>query len=209
MFASTGRRLRAGPWLLALAMLAGVGCNEARYDHKTESEWLSEFRSGSVDRRIWAAGALGIMGAKSPKTRSALVEALRDTSDGIAVAAAKALAHLPEASEHRAWVIGRLLQVASHVHGPDRLSAIEALGLKPYRDPRSLPMLIVALADTQPGMRATAAMTLGMLGETARPANNALHAALKDTHQMVRQEVQDAIRSITGERLEHASPPRP
>lgn len=206
---STRQREVAGPWFLICAVLACLACNEATYDHKTESQWLSEFRSGPVDRRIWAAGALGVMEAKSPKTRSALVAALADTSDGVAVAAAKAMAHLPESTDHRGRVIAFLLRIASEGNGPDRLSAIEALGLKPYRDRRSLPVLIVALRDTQPGMRATAAMSLGMLGDAARPANDALHAALKDTHQMVRQEVQDAIRSITGERLEHALPPRP
>lgn len=200
---------RAGRKLTALVLLACIACDESTYDHKTESQWLAEFQAGPVEGRIWAAGALGVMRAKSPKTRHALVAALGDASDGVAVAAAKAMVHLPEATTHRERVIGLLLRVTSQGRGPDRLSAIEALGLNPYQDARSVPVLIAALGDAQPGIRATAAMSLGMLGETARPASDALHAALRDTHELVRHEIQDALRSITGEQLLHAPAARP
>lgn len=195
--------------LLAWALLACLACGEARYDHKTESQWRAEFGNGPVERRIWAAGALGVMRARSPKTRASLVAALDESSEGVAVAAAKAMVHLPEATTHRERAISLLLRVASQVQGPDRLSAIEGLGLVPYHDARSVPVLIAALGDPQPAIRATAAMTLGMLGEAARPASDALHAALRDTHELVRHEIQDALRSITGERLIHSPTARP
>lgn len=199
----------AGRKLIASVLLACIGCDEPTYDHKTESQWRAEFQTGSVERRIWAAGALGVMRAKSPKTRVALVAALDDSSEGVAVAAAKAMVHLSEATTHRERVLRLLLRVASQVQGPDRLSAMEALGLEPYQDARNVPVLVAALGDPQPAIRATAAMSLGMLGEAARPASDALHAALRDTHELVRHEIQDALRSITGERLKHSPTARP
>lgn len=185
----------------AAAMLAG--CAEPRYDEKTEREWLRTFRNGSVHERVWAAGALAAMGARSDGTRQMLVAALKDSSDAVAAAAAKAMAELDEARQHRETILSMLWRIASHPRSRGKDIALETLGLRPYRDARNIPVLVAALRDSSVGTRATAAVSLGMHGGLASPAVEALHHALRDTNSMVQHEIRDAIRAISGERLQH------
>ena len=113
------------------------------------------------------------------------------------------MTHLEEAREHRERVLSLLWRVARGSTSDARISALEALGLEPYRDPRSVPLLAQALEDSSVSARATAAVSLGMLESLGRPALDALHRALSDTSSMVVHEVRDAIRAISGERLQH------
>ena len=202
----TAAAQQQGPVTLVCLLATGAvlaSCGPARYDNKTEREWLAEFRDGSTDQRVWAAGALARMDAVSEDTRRALQNALDDSSGAIAVAAAKALAPHEDARRHRSRILALLWQTASDTTAMSRLSALEALGLEPYHDARSVPVLATALQDHSPGVRATAAVTLGALGKLAISAEGALHDALADSNEMVRHESRDALNAITGERLQH------
>lgn len=106
----------------------------------------------------------------------------------------------------RDYVITRAFPLANNEHPPERVAAIEVLGKEPYVDARSVPSLSGALRDPSPGVRATAALTLGRLGGTARPAVSALHDALRDTNELVRHEAQDAITAINGVQHGHKQP---
>ena len=190
----------------ALAIMAACGFGEERFEYKTESQWVSTLRAGTAKERIWAADALGRMKAKSAAARDALVAALQDSSDAISIAAADAIASTG-GSDVRDYVLTRVLPLAKNEHSPDRVAALEVLGREPYLDARSVPILIGALRDPSPGVRATAAMTLGRLGESAQGAVSALHEVLRDTNDLVRHEAQDAITAINGVKHGHNKQP--
>ena len=182
-----------------------TACGEERYEYKTERQWVAALRSGSVEDRVWAAGALGRMEAESQAARDALIAALQDSSDAISIAAAEALSSTMGA-EVRDYVLTRVWPLASNEHSPDRMAALEVLGQPAFADRRSVPILMNALRDPSPAIRATAAMTLGLLSELAAQAGPALHEALRDTNELVRHEAQDAITSISGVRHGHKTP---
>ena len=178
------------------------GCQEPRFQFKTEREWLSSFQGGTTSERVWAAGALGELGIKRADSRDALVRALDDSSADVRVAAARAIAVVPPSPERRERVL-QMLWTAARQHTPAGTSALEALALEPYRDGRSIPLLVSALGDSLAETRATAALTLGQLGKLASPALEALHRAMRDTSEIVRIESSHAVRSISGERIAH------
>lgn len=190
---------------IILAALAGCGFGEDRFEYKTERQWVSALRSGSVQDRVWAAGALGRMKAESPAARDALIAALQDSSDAVSIAAAEALSG-SIGSQVRDYVLMRVWPLAGNEHSPDRMAAVEVLARPAYSDPRSVPILVKALRDPSPGVRATAAMTLGRLGELAQPSVSALHETLRDTNELVRHEAQDAITAINGVKHGHKQP---
>ena len=164
---------------------------------------MTMLRTGSGVDRIRATAALGQMKARAPDTRSALVAGLADTSMAVAVWSARAMTHLEEASRHRERILLLLWRAAGDTAFDGREAALEALGMEPYQDPRSVALLVAALADPAPSTRATAASSLSHLGPVAAPALDALHAALRDSNEMVRHEVRHAIREISGEELRH------
>ena len=186
----------------ALAILGACGFGEPRYEYKTERQWIAALRQGTIQDRAWAAGALGRMKAESQPAREALIAALQDSSDALSIAAAEALS-VSIGSQVRDYVLTRVWPLATNEHSPERMAALEVLGKEAYADSRSIPILVKALLDPSPGIRATAAMTLGLLGESAEAAVPALHAALRDTNDLVRHEAQDAITAINGVRHGH------
>lgn len=188
-----------------IALMLAAACGEERFESRTESQWVSTLRSGATKERIWAAGALGRMKAQSTAAQDALIAALQDSSDAISIAAADAIA-ATGGSDVRDYVLTRVFPLARNEHSPERVAAIEVLGKEPYADARSVPILVGALRDPSPGVRATAAMTLGRLGGAARPAVSALHEVLRDTNELVRHEAQDAITAISGVQYGHKQP---
>lgn len=188
----------------ALAVLLACGGDD-RFEYRTERQWVAALRSGSVQDRAWAAGALGRMKAESQAARDALIAALRDSSDAVSIAAAEALSG-SIGSQVRDYVLTRVWPLASDEHSPERVAAVEVLGRPAYADPRSVPVLVNALRDPSPGVRATAALTLGRLGELAETSVSALHEALRDTNELVRHEAQDAITAINGVKHGHKKP---
>lgn len=188
---------------LITALTVTSACNERRYDYRTESEWRDELRSSDERRRLWAAGALAAMDAKSDETRHALVNALEDTSASVRIAVAKALSERHEGRTLRGYILGILWRTAVDSTSETRVSALEALGLEPYHDARSLPILIAALRDPSAATRATAAVSIGMFRYKARPAESALQALMQDSSEVVRHEARDALTAITGRKYEH------
>jgi HEAT repeat protein len=191
-------------WKFALVCGALVwsGCQEPEFQFKTEREWLASFQGGTTADRVWAAAALGELGLKRADSREAMVRALDDSVADVRVAAAKAIAVVPPSQERRERIL-QLLWTTAPQRTRAGISALEALALEPYRDGRSVPLLVNALRDSLAETRATAALTLGRLGKLGTPALAALHGALRDTSQMVRTESSHAIRSISGERIAH------
>lgn len=185
---------------LLLVVAAGIlGCNEPRYQQKTESQWRSELESGNPQTRRWAADALEAMKAASDETDHALAKALGDPVDAVSVAAARALALRPDARQLRDLILERLWAVAS-ADGDARISALEALALDAYQHERSVLLLAEALRDSSAGVRAIAASSLRAFGKRAAPAVAALQAAEADTNALVRHEVRDALSAISGSR---------
>lgn len=78
------------------------------------------------------------------------------------------------------------------------MGAIEALALEPYRDGRTIPVLIEVLHQSAGVTRASAAAALAQFGPRAAAAEEALHTALRDSSDAVRHEAQHALRSIEG-----------
>lgn len=189
--------MRIAAAVLAVALVS-AGCNEPRYQYKTEKEWLSELRADEARRRAWAADALGAMKAESDETRHALLQALNDESASVRVNVAKSLAHLSEGRKHRATILQMLWRVASDSLSDAQLIAVEALALQEYRDDRSLPLLIAALKDNSAAMRGAAAATLAQFRSRAKAAESALQEALSDTNETVRDEARHALAAITG-----------
>lgn len=183
--------------------IALPGCEGASHDGRTEEEWVTIVRTGSGPDRIRAAAALGQMKARAPVTRSALVAGLADTSMAVAVWSARAMKHLEDASRHRERILLLLWRAVGDTAFDGREAALEALGMEPFHDPRSVALLVAALADPAVSMRATAASALSHLGSVAAPALDALHTALRDTNEMVRHEARHSIREISGEVLRH------
>lgn len=181
-----------------VVLLVATACNERRYDYKTEKEWVAELNSNDAQRRAWAANALGAMGPKSDATLHALSEALSDESSTVRVNAAKALSALDEADHHRDRILIMLWRIVGDPRDEAQLIAAEALALERYRDDRSVAILVAALKDSSPAMRATAAASLRQFGSRARSAVPALQAALRDTNEMVQHEVRDALATIAG-----------
>ena len=189
--------------IVAIALLAAVGCDEPRYQYKTERQWRDELQSGDAKKREWAANALAEMDASADATRHALVRALEDTSVSVRVAVAKALAKRYDGRALRDYILDILWRVAADRTSPARISALEALGLEAYQDQRSLPLLMQTLADPSPAIRATAAVSIGMFNEKAKSAEAALQAMMRDTNEVVRHEARDALTAITGRKYEH------
>jgi HEAT repeat protein len=187
------------------AVLAAAACDlrEPRYEYKTEREWVGILTDGKTNERVWAAGALEGMKAKSDAARSALLAASRDTTTAVSVAAIHALGVLRDSRVSRELVLSRVWRVASDSLAQSRVRALEALGLEHYADDRSVPILVAALRDRAADVRATAALSLGQLGSRARAALPALHTALGDTNDLVRVETRHAITAISGEKLPH------
>lgn len=197
-------RLRSHTCLAMFAAVALiVACGAERFQNRTESEWRNAFEDGTVDERILAADALATMRANSDATLRLLRASLPDTTPAIRVAAARALASTGRVGPMRDSVLAILWVVAADSASDSRLSALEALALEPYRDARSVPVLIAALGDQSAGSRATAAVSLGILGSLAAPAIPALEAALRDTSEIVRHEIRDAIAAIGGRNPRH------
>ena len=189
--------MRIASAVLAVALVS-AGCNEPRYQYKTEKEWLSELRADESRRRAWAADALGEMNAKSDETRHALVQALNDESAAVRVNVAKSLARRDEGRQHRGEILQMLWRVAADSLSDVQLIAMEALALEPYRDDRSMPLFLTALKDNSAAMRAAAAAGLGQFRSRAKSAIPGLQAALSDTNEMVRDEARHALAAITG-----------
>ena len=183
--------------LLAVVSAGLVGCNEPRYQNKTESQWRAELESGDAQTRRWAADALGAMKASSDDTDHALAEALGDRDDAVSVAAAKALAERPDGRQLRDLILERLWAVASQ-QGYAQISALDALALDTYRHDRSVMVLAQALRDSSVAVKAAAAASLRAFGKDAAAASPALQAAQADTNELVRHEVRDALSAISG-----------
>ena len=183
----------------ALALLAAclLGCNEPRYEHKTESQWRAELESGDAQTRRWAADALGAMKAHSEESDHALVKALGDRDDGVSVAAAKALANRPDGKELRDVILERLWEIAAKP-GYSQTTAMDVLAIAEYQHQRTVMILAEALRDSSPAIKATAASSLRAFGKDAAMAIPALQAAQADTNELVRHEVRDALSAISG-----------
>ena len=181
-----------------MALSVAAACTEPRYQYKTEKEWLAEMSAKEVQRRAWAASALGEMGAKSDETLHALVKGLNDVSSTVRVNSAKSLSGLSEGQHHRQQILLMLWRVVAEPRDEAQMGAAEALALEPYRDDRSVPILVAALQDSSAAMRATAAASLSQFGSRAASAVPGLQAALRDTNEMVQHEVRDALARIAG-----------
>jgi hypothetical protein len=175
----------------------------------------------------WALGRLGsasvptlvhVLTDRRASVRAAAVYALGEVGSGAVDArrAVRAALDDPEPSvrDMATWAIGRInpalsdggelstaADLAAGLANPDpwvRLSALQRF--TPYSSDRAaaIPLLLRALGDADPGIRAAAADALVSIGEQARPA---VAAALSDSSSLVRREASITLLRLSRPRL--------
>lgn len=89
-----------------------------------------------------------------------------------------AFAEMLRMEDRRDYDEGRLSAFLGNPHVEVRRRAVQAAGR--IRDPRAVDLLLTALADSAPGVRADAAFALGQLGDTTAPVLDALSSLALD-----------------------------
>lgn len=182
--------------LIASALAAAPACDsDPGHAGRTSRQWISSLKSGSETDKSEAAQALGkILEIRPdyPEVVTALVAALRDTSDVVRIAAASALT--AEGVDTKAAIDGLHEVLHDTAHADVRTSAvliISALG--PERAGALLSYLCELLDDPSPKVRAAAVEAIGQLGAAAVPEIPAISRMLRDSAADVRQAVLQAL----------------
>lgn len=122
--------MRIAVGLLTLAIALSAGCDaDPGYRGRTTDEWIAQLRDPSVAARVDAAAALTEILRIHPGSQRgtrALVQALRDSSDQVRLAAGNALAQ-PGVNAADA-VQGMILVANDSAHADVRASAVRLLG---------------------------------------------------------------------------------
>jgi HEAT repeat protein len=145
----------------------------SRDDPGATAALLDALKSDDIEVRLVAVQSLGRLGSGPEADRLAAL--LKDPERSVAVEAAMALA--PSRGAVAASALPVLLATADDRNHPDRLRAIEALGmLGPLAAP-AVPTLVRALTEEGPA-RSRSVQALGRIGPAAKEAVPALREAL-------------------------------
>ena len=188
------RLLIIGAAIVSSLMAAGCGSDPGHLG-RSSAEWIVQLDSGNAARKAEAASALGKVleiRADYPEVVTALVGALRDTSDVVRIAAASALT--AEGVDIRAAIDGLHEVMHDSVHADVRTSVVLIVSsLGPKRAGTLLPYLCELLADPSPRVRAAAVRAIGHLGAAALPEVPELTRMMRDSSSDVRESVVGAL----------------
>ncbi len=150
---------------------------------------------GSADAptREWTAVAIGMMGTDDPDAVAAHARNLDDPATGARTGATFALSQLGSAAAPAVAALVR--RIDEDPTADVRRFAVIALHRQDH-DERAILAIGRALADEDVQIRGTAAVALGRVGDSARPAIPALLDALADDSEQVRGMVTDALRGL-------------
>jgi HEAT repeat protein len=151
---------------------------------------LAALRDTNWYVRLYAAQALGRLGAGTPDVVSGLLAALRDDDGGVRQRAAEALVKLGAGTPD---VTGGLLAALRDHDENVRQEAAEALGRLGAASPDVTAGLLAALRDDDEDVRRKAAQALGQLGAATPDVIAGLLAALRDDDQFVRRNAAQAL----------------
>ncbi len=175
----------AGIEALAAALVAADGDNDI--DPRIYFDEGQEAELGYVVRHAaYGLAAAGVGAVAS------LVARLRDGGQLGRKHAAYALGQI---NDDRDVVVPALIAAVADDHPDVRISAVEALGLKPGRD-ASVAALIGALTDPDDEVRFNAALALARIGPAAAAAVPALARGLRDPNRYVRGYAVEALERI-------------
>jgi len=150
-------------------------------------------RDSNSSRRYEAAIALGHIGPEACQAVGQLIKCLSDPEVMPRLAAAMAIGKIGPAAHSAVPVLAGL--TSSDADADVRERACESLGA--IGDPRAVPALVKALADSEDRVRSTAAESLGRLGIKARKAVPTLAAALGDGNSQVRKAAAESLSSMS------------
>ncbi|MCB1019278.1 MAG: HEAT repeat domain-containing protein [Acidobacteria bacterium] len=183
--------------LLTFALFAvALPAAEDLHLGRSLEQWNKELKSGDRTERLLAARALGEMGvAGSAGALDALTAALANKDSAVRFWAAIALGEMGD----RAAAAGAALEKALQDPTPEvRVWAAYALARQGRAD-ESVPVLIEVLGDPERGARLQAVTALDQLGETGRPAAEAMQQAVSDDFDYVGRIARHALWAL-GER---------
>jgi HEAT repeat protein len=153
----------------------GPESEQPKFEGKSATEWLEDFKNEDPESRAEAAKALGALGPDAKSAIPDLAKALNN--DEVRVEASEALGHMgSEAVPALVRALGERSMGARRRAG----AALAAIGAE------AVPALREALKDRNPRVRQEAAVALGMMGPAAADAVGDLAALLKDDEKWVR-----------------------
>lgn len=203
-------------WLVAIAMVVGVGLTAARSDTKnagadqpgkadpksipagtkpaTIVELKAKLKDKSASVRRGAAQQLGGRGVRSMEAVPALIETLGDSEAVVRGSAAEALGGIGITARSAVPALLKLLQ------DPDpnvRETAAESLADIGVDAPKVIPELLKLLTDEDMNVRCAGARSIGDFRGAARDAVGALQKLQQqDKHPLVREAAAEALQTI-------------
>lgn len=182
--------------IIASTLMVVSACDsDPGYAGRSSVDWIAELRSGNAAGKAEAARALGkVLESRPdyPTVVTALVAALRDTSDVVRIAAASALT--AEGVDTQAAIDGLHEVLHDSSHADVRTSAVLIISsLGPKRASALLAYLCELLDDPGPRVRAAAVDAIGALGSTASPEIPSISRMINDSIPDVRQAVLRAL----------------
>lgn len=176
-----------------------VSCQgEPGYRGRTSREWMTALGDSSPLVRVQAADALGHVleiAPRSPHVVRALIATLADSVDRVRMAAATALVAQGVRAEGAVPGLHAALHDSAHAHV--RAQAASILGsLGPAAGEGSIPVLIEAVADDSPEVRAAALHALAAFGSAALIALPEIRSRLDDASPSVRLRALEALTSV-------------
>ena len=194
-------RMTSGHWLMRWAFMASaltfVAACESDPGHagRSSEQWIASLESGSETDKSKAAQALGkILQIRPdyPEVVTALVAALRDTSDVVRIAAASALT--AKGVDTKTAIDGLHAVLHDTAHADVRTSAILIISaLGPERADALISYLCELLDDPSPKVRAAAVEALGVIGPPAVMEIRSIALMLRDSVAEVRQAALGAL----------------
>ena len=185
-------------WLIVLSIMASACDSDPGHAGRSSDEWIAQLDSGTVTRKAEAARALGrILQIRPdyPKVVTALVEALRDTTDAVRIAAASALT--AEGVDTRAAIEGLHEVLHDSVHADVRTTAVLIVSsLGPKRAGALISYLCELLSDRNPRVRAAVLDALGAIGSDASREIPTIAQMMPDSVPEVRQAVLRALANL-------------
>ena len=175
-------------------MVAACDNRRLHVGGRSAQEWIAAVRDSGASRTD-AVAAIAHLAAESPRSASAIEEALRDPNpavrllvlDGIGTAGATVQFMAVERLE-RVLLVDDVTQV--------RARAAWALGRTTAGEPNAVASLTVALRDTAAAVRRAAAYALGAVGSSARMSAGSLSALRKAPDSLVRRAASEALETL-------------
>lgn len=182
--------------VMAMLTIVASACDsDPGYAGRSSAQWIAELKSGDESGKAGAARALGkVLESRPdyPKVVTALVAALRDTSDVVRIAAASALT--AEGVDTQAAIDGLHEVLHDSIHADVRTSAVLIISsLGPERAIALISYLCELLNDPSPRVRAAAVDAIGAIGLPASREIPSISQMRTDSVPEVRQAVLGAL----------------